>query len=574
MRRFWLALVISAVIWQGADAEPLHRTADLTMWWQRPLVKVFPDSKPSEAPSGPVHIFAARGEREAFQVVFSGTLDVRSVALCGGELQGPAAIPAANVQVLWVEYVKVERPSGPHGKPGWHPDPLPEKLRGGLRAGRNLAAWVTVKIPRDAKAGEYRGTLAAALDGQNLSLPFALTVWDFGLPRHRRLLVDGSYRPSALRAHGEDDEDSVERYLQNMAEHGVTATGVPRPRVAQTRQGEVQIDLQQLDRHIERCRALGIRHLPLPTLWVRRDKRHRWPSSAADASWPIVPAEGGRPIALPIFAGATEQFDPKFQEAFTKYLRQMTEHYRQRGWLERAWAQFIDEPDMDHAPTVARIQKLCELIHRTSPELRIAQSRPPHPALLPTCSAWMLQADMFQDSGEAVEAARKRGHWIGIYQNTIPMIDYSPLRVRAFPWGLWTSGINWVSAWWTLTNWANNPWATTESYVGRNGDGVLLYPPRDRGEQGPITSIRWETFRDGLEDYDYLSLLERLAARQQPPDAQAQQLLQEARQVMPKLPRVKGAPDEPYLKDAEAFYNLRRRIAEQIVKLRGETHRR
>ena len=55
------------------------------------------------------------------------------------------------------------------------------------------------------------------------------------------------------------------------------------------------------------------------------------------------------------------------------------------------------------------------------------------------------------------------------------------------------------------------PWAA--------GDGRLLYPPEAcfDGGQGPVldepvTSIRLEAQRDGIEDYEYLVLLKRLLA--------------------------------------------------------------
>ena len=32
-----------------------------------------------------------------------------------------------------------------------------------------------------------------------------------------------------------------------------------------------------------------------------------------------------------------------------------------------------------------------------------------------------------------------------------------------------------------------------------------MYP----GKDGPVSSIRWETIRDGIEDYDYLALFHR-----------------------------------------------------------------
>ncbi len=41
------------------------------------------------------------------------------------------------------------------------------------------------------------------------------------------------------------------------------------------------------------------------------------------------------------------------------------------------------------------------------------------------------------------------------------------------------------------------------------GDGCLIYPLPD----GPVGSIRLENIRDGIEDYDYLALLTRVAGR-------------------------------------------------------------
>lgn len=55
------------------------------------------------------------------------------------------------------------------------------------------------------------------------------------------------------------------------------------------------------------------------------------------------------------------------------------------------------------------------------------------------------------------------------------------------------------------------PWAV--------GDGRLIYPPEacfDGGKDpvldGPVTSIRLEAQRDGIEDYEYLAMLKKLLA--------------------------------------------------------------
>lgn len=45
-------------------------------------------------------------------------------------------------------------------------------------------------------------------------------------------------------------------------------------------------------------------------------------------------------------------------------------------------------------------------------------------------------------------------------------------------------------------------------YPNQNGDGYLLYPGRQYGIYGPVSSIRLEAIRDGNEDYDLLYSLE------------------------------------------------------------------
>lgn len=72
---------------------------------------------------------------------------------------------------------------------------------------------------------------------------------------------------------------------------------------------------------------------------------------------------------------------------------------------------------------------------------------------------------------------------------------------------------------WSTTYWAQNPWETTmsynvsDNYEFGNGDGRLLYPPTKAKPskvliKPPITSIRFELIREGLEDKEYFYLLQ------------------------------------------------------------------
>ena len=49
-----------------------------------------------------------------------------------------------------------------------------------------------------------------------------------------------------------------------------------------------------------------------------------------------------------------------------------------------------------------------------------------------------------------------------------------------------------------------DPWQDPLAFPGANGDGYLLYP----GPDGPVATIRLEAIRNGMEDYEYLWLLE------------------------------------------------------------------
>ena len=52
-----------------------------------------------------------------------------------------------------------------------------------------------------------------------------------------------------------------------------------------------------------------------------------------------------------------------------------------------------------------------------------------------------------------------------------------------------------------------DPWYDMDTLgTGYYGDGSLLYPGKKVGIDGPVGSIRLEALRDGIEDFDYLTL--------------------------------------------------------------------
>jgi hypothetical protein len=104
--------------------------------------------------------------------------------------------------------------------------------------------------------------------------------------------------------------------------------------------------------------------------------------------------------------------------------------------------------------------------------------------------------------------------WLLLYDTDFPSFaaDVHPVEARMVPWvcyghtlaGFLCRSMNlWPEDW--AANIAGQPLVWP---VGQNGADFLFYP----GRTGPLPSIRSESLRDGLEDYEYLVALQRAVA--------------------------------------------------------------
>jgi hypothetical protein len=122
---------------------------------------------------------------------------------------------------------------------------------------------------------------------------------------------------------------------------------------------------------------------------------------------------------------------------------------------------------------------------------------------------------------------------------------------------------------WTTTGWyeAEGPWlAPVMGPVGvnlhsddpgvirtryYNGGGMLFYPGRDAGFDGPVTSIRLKNLREGLEDYEYFAILDH--------NEQVEFVKEMVDEISPEWWNVKMDP--------EALLRVRERLANKIETL-------
>ena len=285
----------------------------------------------------------------------------------------------------------------------------------------------------------------------------------------------------------------LQAYRLNSLQHRCSDMNIASPTVEVAGDGQVTIDWTAFDREIEFYVEHGLNAFNVP--------------------WGRVPGGWGRVDA---------SSEPALRVS-AEILRQTQQHLEAKGWLDLAYLYTIDEPGKDAFPDV---QAAFDHVHRAAPKLKrlltfgYGASRPIQPGnplyrrLEGYVDIWVPHSDCFEP--EYLETRRRAGDEIWEYvcisaqkpYANIWGIDFPGTDPRVVFWQCYAEEITGF-LYWATDYWEKDPWHDPLTYPGGNGDGSLLY----YGPQGPVNSLRWETIRDGIEDYDYLVMLEQLVRR-------------------------------------------------------------
>ncbi len=203
-----------------------------TLWWAEGTYKVRKDDPPPRQGSSSVQISCARNEYEPFILVIRPKKRMAGIKVEMGPLTGPgeSKISRAQISISRVAYVRISVPTDEAGKAGEWPDPLPP-YEGPFDAGpeENQALWITVFVPAEVQAGDYKGTVTISSAAWKKDIPLSLKVWDFCLPE--RPSIRSSFGLSVddiKRYHNLETRDEIEKvvdlYYQNFRDHRVAPT--------------------------------------------------------------------------------------------------------------------------------------------------------------------------------------------------------------------------------------------------------------------------------------------------------------------------------------------------------------
>lgn len=513
--------------------------AGVAVWWcdaahKIPRQRALPTVGSTEAT-----LSAARNDYEAVQIVVRPYGPLKGLTAEAGPLvdRDGATIPEENVRISRVHYHYVDHPTDHTGVRDWWPDALPP-LSGPIdvAAGENQPFWVVVYVPGDAKPGDYRGEIFLEAEDFVEIIPVHLHVWDFALPKRNHIeTAFGFSAGNVFRYHQlkteEDKRRVLDMYLKILSEHRISPYD-PTPMdpidvkfLPDADPPRAELDFTAFDRAM--ARAVDEFHFTGIRL-------------------PIQGMGGGTFHARyePEIAGYGEN-TPQYQAMFSSYVKQLEEHFREKGWLDMVFIYWFDEP----APKDYEfVRNGFERLKRYAPGLRTMLTEQPEDALAGPVDVWCAITPNYDH--EAAEKRRAHGERFWWYVCTGPkapyctlFIDHPATELRVWLWQTWQRDVRgvlvWQSNYWTSSaafpDQPQNPYEDPMGYVSGystprgvkrfwgNGDGRFIYPSPAAATPGaagpgpvldpPVSSIRWEMLREGIEDYEYLYLLRELIGK-------------------------------------------------------------
>jgi len=475
------------------------------------LVRIFEDGYNCPPPQGAIEIFGIRNEYVSGQCAIRANQDIKHVTASVSSLKhvkSSASLLVGDIRWNFVGSILIEENTPKFRKtdlvrpaPAEFPDYLAEDKEVSIKKGYYKAIYLTVKIPRDAEAGDYEGAVNIKTDKGDKSLPLHLTVHPLTLPDERHLMVTEWYSTSDFKKfHDIDTQDSEEFYemlkvyAQNMAEHRQNVFRVSMDLITSKQQanGKLEFDFSRFDKWADIFWNTGRMDL-LETGFVARFGEGGWSS---------------REILLRDFRVQKESTNQVItipgKEYLSQFLPAFEEHLRQKDWLEKTVFHIADEPSNHN---VLKWREASEYVHRYAPSLRrIDAIETSH--CFDRLEIWVPKLAYLANWFDVYKKAQSQGYelWfytVGIFQGgSYPnkTVDVPLIESRILHWLNYRFGLKGYLHW-GFNHWTDDPFAAPGKH---RGDGWHVYPKKD----GLINSLRWEQMRNGIEDYEYMWMLE------------------------------------------------------------------
>ena len=473
------------------------------VWTADSMVRVTPLTFPNGDRARPIVLELAKGERESAQILVSTAPDVSfdDVRLEIGPLAAPDGEPFRG-DVKWERLGYLSRvpeyephPNTTNAYERWIPEVLLPSAPMRVRKGATQGAWVTVHAARDARPGAYSCKVRVMSADRSLGeVLLAVKVWDVALPERFGLMTQICLMDGFLKrfyGKGERFARMKRQAVDLVLDHRLNVTDISRT------------DLPDIE-EIAYAKSRGATVANLLNL--------------------VPPAKEGEDWVC--FASKEAVFTDAFYAYVTNALVPYCGELRRRGLMDMACIYGFDERPQEYYEGIDRMWRR---LKRDIPDLPLITSaymfrdRVKKGEDIPfwTTTDWHVPlTEMYRR--DLADGLRKEGKKVFFYTCCGPRfphwnfanLEYPLIEGRLMGWMARLERADGF-LFWALNFWANTrtplkeddvffPGWSAFSSLQCPGDGVLTYP----GESHVLPSIRLANIRDGLEDYEILSLAE------------------------------------------------------------------
>jgi hypothetical protein len=511
-------------------------TGDVKVWAVPAEQKVRPNDKAEKSNlvwsegDKKISVAGAGNEHVAFQVVISAPVPPgwRPKAPDGFFITASELTSAQGKKIeqryvnLYMEhYILIYAESSPVGATGYWPDALapirePFSMAVQYEVTGNRPIWIDVAIPTGTPAGIYTGKISVSQHGTVLeTLTFQVEVYGFTLPDETHLITYMNMSRGEIARFANKPASSPEveqlmlKYFDFLYEHRMEAW-FNDPLVPEiTVKGddvEVEFNDERYDFYLNK----------------RKSKRVIFETSPHELTSRID----------------AEPFSDEYNRKVSSYLKAVESYFRKNGWIDRlVFNSPIDEPNtkQDYGET----RRYAELVHKAVPGVPFLATESPvtdNPdwgTLRGYVNNFCVHGNSLNDPAvkKALVEEQARGGeatWYISCDQAYPQpnyfIDAPALDLVMVPWITARYRMNGI-LYWALNFWNQtpNPWLDPVTYISGfhcsggyvlNGEGSVVYPGNYTRQftgqpdvDGPVSSMRFELLRDGIEDYEYLWML-------------------------------------------------------------------
>ncbi len=522
-KRIFIAALAAVTLFgaYGCNAQESKGEKAYTVYSASNNVKIMREEDYANKGPAKLNFQLAKNEVEGAQIIVNAQKDTTFNATIDGDLVSDSGnrIFAKNVEVYAQHYVHVETATTSFPV-GYYPDaivPMENYLAARdnkIAKGNNQGIYVTVETGEATPADTYTGKLKLVVGNTVEYIPISVEVWNFALPEETHTKTAFALWESQIFPEELDvSEEMLETYYEFFLDRRVACSYLP-TYVSDNMEEYVELVKEYTLRKDVPCFRLYYKTVYNSELsgWVldlthfENMLRALIENSTAELNLMSKPYMYCSAVDEPSGAAAFERVK-YINDNIYEIVNRLANEYSASGF-------FSDKPEVYES--LLGFENIITTYYRDQYEDYVD-------TWCPTANRYNSEEYWYNSL-----AQKENGHgnwWYTCIQPKYPQPSYHVddylISSRALSWMQMkydvTGNLYWATTIYKkYTNGGYVPrdvWSDPMSFAtndGANGDGFLVYPGRKYGVYGPISTLRLESIREGMEDYEYLYMLEAL----------------------------------------------------------------